>query len=312
MIELLRPWALLLLPLPMLARWLLPASPARAALHVPAAVQALLFALSGSKDSSTGWPAGLGLRLIGWVALVVALAGPQTRAGTLLKPTGRDLMVAIDLSDSMGQKDMIVDGEHVSRLAAVHDLVGAFIDKRSGDRVGLIAFSQEAFLIAPLTFDTRAVAGLLDELVIGLPGYRTDLGRAIGLTIQTFKQQPPATRVLVVISDGEDNAGALSVDDAVLLATQHDIRIHTVGFAAAITPDGSAILHRMAEATGGEYFVAQSPHALAAISHEIDRIEPTATASDQDPVMRVWSWVALLITMTALAWLTWQEIREGW
>ncbi len=151
----------------------------------------------------------------------------------------------------MAQKDMVVDGENVSRLSVVHDLVGAFINNRVGDRVGLIAFSQEAFLIAPLTFDIRAVVGLLDELAIGLPGHRTDLGRAVGLTIRTFKKQPPATRVLVVISDGEDNTGALAVDDAVRLASQQDIRLHTIGFSSEIKADGSAVLRHMAEATGG-------------------------------------------------------------
>ena len=311
MIELLRPWALLLLPLPMLARWLLPASLARTALPVPTAVHALLRALSRSEEHRTGWPAGLWVRLIGWVALVVALSGLQTGKGTLLKPTGRDLIVAIDLSDSMGQKDMRVDGENVSRLVVAHHLVGELIENRAGDRVGLIAFGQEAFLIAPLTFDIRAVAGLLDELVIGLPGYRTDLGRAIGLTIQTFKKQPPATRVLLVISDGEDNAGALSVDDAVRLATQHHIRIHTIGFSSELKPDGAALLRHMAEATGGKYFVAPSPQTLAAISSEIDRIEPSATERDRVPLMQDWSWVALWVTMTALAWLTWQEIWEA-
>ena len=312
MIELLRPWALLLLPLPILARWWLPALPARTALPIPASVHVLLGALSRSEAyPRRGWPVGFGLRLIGWVALVVALAGVQTGAGLLLKPTGRDLIVAIDLSDSMSQKDMRVDGENVSRLVVVRHLVGELIEHRAGDRVGLIAFSQEAFLIAPLTFDRRAVAGLLDELVIGLPGYRTDLGRAVGLTIQTFKKQPPATRVLVVISDGEDNAGALSVDDAVRLAAQHQIRIHTIGFASAIKPDGAALLQQMAKATGGEYFVASSPQTLAAISSEIDRLEPSATEQNQVPVMKDWSWVALWVAIAALAGLSWQEIWEA-
>ncbi len=312
MIELLRPWVLLLLPLPILARWWLAASPARAVLPVPAAVHGLLSTLSGAQDQRrTGSPASLWLRWLGWVALVIALAGPQTHEGALLKPTGRDLIVAVDLSNSMGQKDMTIKGKDVSRLAVVHDWVGALIENRVGDRVGLIAFSQEAFLIAPLTFDTRAVVGLLDELAIGLPGHRTDLGRAVGLTIQTFRKEPPATRVLIVISDGEDNTGALAVDDAVRLASQQEIRIHTIGFSSEIKPDGSAVLRQMAETTGGAFFVAQSPQALAEISSEIDRMEPSAIEAGRDAVMRNWSWTALLIAMAALAGLSWQEIRDA-
>ena len=310
MIEFLRPWALLLAPLPALAWWGLPALPVRAALPVPFAVHALLSALSRSPRAGARWSAGWWLRLIGWSALVIALAGPQTRGGALHQPTGRDLIVGIDLSASMGQKkNMRVNGELVSRFALVRDLVRGLIEQRIGDRVGLIAFSQEAFLIAPLTFDIGAVIGLLDELGIGLPGHRTDLGRAVGLTIQTFRKEPPATRVLLVISDGEDNTGALAIDDAVRLAAQHDIRIHTIGFSSDLKPDGAAVLRRMAQATGGAYLAAQSPQALAAIADEIDRIEPSA--AEQDSLRRDWSWLALLAALTALAPLAWREAREG-
>jgi Ca-activated chloride channel family protein len=312
MIEFLRPWVFLLLPLPVLAWYLLPALPARATLPVPATVHALLLALSHAQQSRfSGLPVGTWLRLTGWIALIIALAGPQTPAGSLLKPSGRDMIIALDLSSSMGEEDMQQAGNSVSRLSIVHDLLSNFISSRSGDRTGLIAFAQEAFLIAPLTFDTHAVAGFLDQLAIGLPGHRTDLGGVIGLAIQTFRTQPPATRILILLSDGEDNAGDLSIDDAARLAGQYDIRIHTIGFSAEIKQDGAAVLRRIAQDTGGEYFAAQSAQALAAITGALDRLEPIARDSDQERLMRDWSWLAILSALAALAGLGWQEIRQA-
>lgn len=197
-------WAFALLPLPLLAWRLLPPLPEEVGLPVPAGVEALLVQLSsGSGHGRFGWPGGIALAVTGWIALVVALAGPQTENRQLLKPTGRDLIIALDLSASMAVEDMSANGQPARRYAIVRDLAGQFINQREGDRVGLIAFAQRAFLIAPLTFDTKAVSGLLDELSIGLPGRKTDVGKAVGLTIQTLRQEPEADRVLVLLSDGE-------------------------------------------------------------------------------------------------------------
>ena len=307
MIELLRPWAFLLFPLPFLAWRYLPPLPARAVLLVPTGVRALLFSLTsdgrGVTDESRllHW-----LRIVGWFSVLLALAGPYTRGAVLQTPTGRDLIVALDLSSSMDEVDMVIDGNPTPRYQVVRNLIGRFIDERRGDRVGLMAFGHEAFMIAPLTFDTGAVAEMLDELVIGLPGHRTDLGQVVGLTVQILRDEPDATRVLVILSDGEDNTGALTGLDAAKMAAAHNIKIYTIGISAQLNTDGAHILQTMAEVTGGVFFAAQSVSALAEIPRHIVKVEPSAINGDPEYLTRDWTMVSVafaLLMIFGLAYL---------
>jgi Ca-activated chloride channel family protein len=311
MIEFARAWVILLLPLPLLAWRFLPPVPARAVLLVPEGVRALLFGLTSGGRGAVGesrlmhW-----LRALGWVAVLAAFAGPFTRGAILERPTGRDLVIAIDLSSSMDESDMVVDGQPMSRYQVVRDLIGRFISERRGDRVGLMAFGHEAFIIAPLTFDTEAVAELLDELVIGLPGHRTDLGRVVGLTVQMLRNQKSATRMLVILSDGEDNSGELTGLDAARLAASHDLRIYTIGFSAKLDADGAAILRTMADVTGAAFYVASSATALAEITAEIDAVEPIAFEGDPEHYIHDWTMLPVglaLLILTGLSFLGRQE-----
>ncbi len=312
MIEFIRPWALLALPLPFLAWRLLPALPVPSAVPVPAGVRDLLQGLNrAGHRRALRWSAGLGLRALGWTALVIALAGPFTRGQILASPTGRDLVVAVDLSASMDEDDMKLDGETMARYQVVRDLIGKFIAERRGDRVALIVFGQEAHLIAPLTFDTGAVAAMLDELVIGLSGHRTDLGRAIGLTVQVLRHEPKATRVLVLLSDGEDNSGALTGLDAAQIAAAHDVKIYTIGFTAELNADGADNLRTLAEVTGGVFYPAQSAAALAEISKMLDQVEPSAIEADQTRLIREWTAVPLGLAFLVLVGLVVTRRRDA-
>lgn len=311
MIEFVRTWALFLLPLPVMAWWLLPPLAANAVLPVPAPIRNLIAGLSDeAQRRHQGRPEDLWLKALGWALLVIAFAGPQTRESILLTPTGRDLMVAVDLSASMEEKDVAVNGVGTPRYLVVRNLVSDFIKTRRGDRVGLIAYGHEAYLIAPLSYDVDAVADTLDELEIGLSGHRTDLGRAIGLAVKTFDPEQTASRVLVLMSDGEDNSGELTGPDAADYAAEHDIRIHTVGFASKIESDGADILRRIAHNTDGEFFWAQSAPDLIATSRQISRIEPTARPEEEDHIMRDWSVYAIALTLLILAALVFRELRR--
>ena len=311
MIELLRPWAFLMFPLPFLAWRFLPPLPARGVLLVPDGVRALLFSLTsdgrGATDESRllHW-----LRIVGWFAVLLAFAGPYTRGAVLETPTGRDLVVALDLSSSMDEVDMVMNGNPMPRYQMVRNLIGRFIAERRGDRVGLMAFGHEAYMIAPLTFDTGAVAETLDELVIGLPGHRTDLGRVVGLTVQVLRKQPNATRVLVILSDGEDNTGALTGLDAAQMAAAHNLKIYTIGISAELDTDGARILRTMAEVTGGEFFAAQSVTALAEITDRIDKVEPSAINGDPEYLTRDWTMVPVALALLMISGLTYLGARQ--
>jgi Ca-activated chloride channel family protein len=312
MIDLLRPWIFLLLPLPFLAWRFLPPLSANAALPIPVPIRNLIVGLSDpGQRRRVGRPEGLWLKILGWVLLLIALSGPQTRESILLTPTGRDLMVAVDLSASMEEQDMALDGLGVPRYVIVRKMVSDFIRERKGDRVGLIAYGHESYLISPLSYDVDAVASVLDDLEIGLAGHRTDLGRAIGLAVKTFDPEQASSRVLVLLSDGEDNSGELTGPDAAELAAKNDIRIHTVGFSSNIKADGADILRTIAHSTEGEFFWAQSEKDLINTSRQISALEPATRPEEEDYIKRDWSLYAVALALLVLATLVVQEIRKS-
>lgn len=308
MIEFAQPFAWLLLPLPWLAWRFFPSRPLASSLRVPGNIAAL-FKADGEQPSRTpvSWPSGWPALLLGWLALVMALSGPYSRGAELLPPTGRDLVIALDLSSSMAETDMPQQGGSGRRIDALRQMVKAFIDQRQGDRLALIAFAQEAYLIAPLTFDTVAVSAYLDDLAIGLPGKRTDLGKAIGLAIKILQDEPSQARSVVLLSDGESNSGELAPDEVSALAADAGIRIHTIGF----SPNAkSGDLERVAERTGGQFFDARSAQALGEVIVEIDKLEPTTIEADRRWLLQDWSSYALLIALAALLWRYLQERRR--
>ena len=312
MIDLLRPWVFIVLPLPFVAWRLLPPLAANSALPIPATIRNYLVTLSGQSERRRhNSPSQLWLKALGWLLLLTALAGPHSRESTLLTPTGRDLMVAVDLSASMEEQDMVLNGRGVSRHAVVREMLADFIKSRIGDRVGLIAYGHEAFLISPLSYDVTAVAAVLDELKIGLSGHRTDLGHAIGLAIKSFDPQQTDSRVLVLLSDGEDNSGELTGTDAAELAASRGIRIHTIGFASNIEADGAAVLRSIAQSTGGTMFWAKTSSDLAATSRTITRMEPTIRPEENDDLKRDWSYYFVALTLLILAILIFREIRSA-
>lgn len=312
MIELLRPWVFVLLPLPYLAWRFLPPLAANAALPVPAPIRNLIAGLADhGQRRAQSRPEDVWLKLVGWVLLLVAVSGPHTRESILLTPSGRDLMIAVDLSASMEQQDMTLNGVRVPRYLVVRNMVDDFIKAQKGDRVGLIAYGHESYLIAPLSYDVDAVAAVLGELEIGLPGHRTDLGRAIGLAVKTFDPEQESSRVLVLLSDGEDNSGELTGFDAAAMAAEQDIRIHTVGFSAKIEADGADVLRTIAHTTAGTFFWAKSSADLAATSREISKLEPATRPEEEAHIVRDWSLLAVALALLVLAGLVVQEIRKA-
>ena len=309
MIEFERLWAFALLPLPVGAWLLLAPLPARAALRVPEGVRRHLAALSGAPGGGRFAPPRGALPLVlGWLALVTALAGPFQKDSPLLEPSGRDVMIAIDLSASMAESMTAEDGRSVRQADIVRQGLREFIAGREGDRVGLIGFASEAFLVVPLGFDTRAAAAVLDELGIGLPGRRTDLGQAIGLAVQTFRREPAGERILLIVSDGETNAGAIAALDAARLAAADGIIIHVVGFAGEVERDNADFLRAVAAATGGSYFEAETALALDSVHRQIERLMPASRHVIR--LKRDWSWVPLILALAALLRLFWLEARD--
>jgi Ca-activated chloride channel family protein len=224
------PWLLLLAPVPWLLRLLMPASPSGdfQALRVP-----WFSAVAGGK---AGWMRRPWLALAAtlvWLLLVVAAARPQWIGEIESLPvTGRDLLLAVDISGSMDTQDMILKKTAVNRLKVVKKVAGEFIQRRHGDRVGLILFGSRAYLQTPLTFDTETTATLLDESEIGLAGRETAIGDAIGLAVKRLRDDAESDRVLVLLTDGANTSGEVQPLQAAEFAARDGLTVYTVGVGA--------------------------------------------------------------------------------
>ena len=200
---------------------------------------------------------------------------------------GRDLMLAVDLSGSMEVQDFFINKRAVDRLTAIKYVAGDFINRRVGDRLGLILFGTQAYLQTPLTFDRKTVMTLLNESAIGLAGDNTAIGDAIGLAIKRLKNQPADSRVL--ITDGANTAGEVSPLKAAELAAANKLKIYTIGVGAdemivrsffgsrKVNPSADLdenTLVKIAESTGGRYFRARNADELNNIYMLLDQLEP--------------------------------------
>jgi Ca-activated chloride channel family protein len=313
------PWLLLLAPVPWLLRMLLPASPSGdlQALRVP-----WFSAVAGGK---AGWMRRPWLALVAalvWLLLVVAASRPQWIGEIESLPvTGRDLLLAVDISGSMDTQDMILNKTAVNRLKVVKKVAGEFIQRRHGDRVGLILFGSRAYLQTPLTFDTETTATLLDESEIGLAGRETAIGDAIGLAVKRLRDDAASDRVLVLLTDGANTSGEVQPLQAAEFAARDGLTVYTVGVGAdemmvqdffgsrVVNPSADLdedTLRTIAERTGGRYFRARDAKGLEKIYEILDELEPVE--SDVEiirPVDELFYWpMGLAYVFALLAALT--------
>lgn len=290
MIEFLWPYAALFLPLPILVYLLIPrAEHKEPALQVPFFSSASGY-VSGSSGRNTTSLLRRLLLILMWIALVLAATRPQWIGEPINLPTsGRDLLLAVDISGSMGTEDMKHKGAMETRLTVVKDVVGDFVERRKGDRLGLILFGSRAYLQTPLTFDRKTVRTLLDETPLGIAGGKTAIGDAIGLSVKRLQSRPAENRVLILLTDGVNNVGEVDPTQAAKLAAQEGIRIYTIGFGAeemtvpgflfdrTVNPSAEldiGTLTTIAETTGGIFQRARSSQELEAIYQALDELEP--------------------------------------
>jgi Ca-activated chloride channel homolog len=316
------PWMLAALPLPWLVRWAMPAGKsATAALRVPYGDR--IGAIGGRVGPARSRGPGL-LPWLAWTLLCLAAARPQ-QLGDLVQPpqAARDLMLAVDLSGSMDQRDIELNGRVVTRLVAAKAVIRDFLERRSGDRIGLIVFGERAYALTPLTRDLDTVREQLDGTATGLAGRETAIGDAIGLAVKRMQSQPAEQRVLILLTDGVNTAGMLDPVKSAELARDAGVRVHTIafgGYGAGLSVFGipirmagsqqitdEATLKRIAEISGGRAFIARDVDQLAGIYHEIDGLEPVKRPGQRlRPRIERYVWPLTAAALCALL-LLWQR-----
>lgn len=329
MLEFTWPYVFLALPLPLIIYKMFARAPRQdAALYVP-----FFSALSRLQSDNENMTSGRLLNLICctaiWLLVVIASSRPQWLGEPVQLPsTGRDLMLSVDISGSMEAQDMVVGNRQASRIDVVKAVVGDFVERREGDRLGLILFAAHAYIQAPLTFDRQTVGTLLAEAEIGIiEESATAIGDAIGLGVIHLRTRPENSRVLVLLTDGVNNAGAVSPEQAGQLAQTENIKIYTIGIGAdqvvqrtffgarAINPSAEldeAVLTQIAESTGGRYFRARDVNDLVDIYEELDLLE----AIEQDeqtyrPTRVLFYWplgtaviISFLLSLFSIPWMS--------
>ncbi len=231
------------------------------------------------------------LRALAFAALVFAIARPQEiLKEEEIKAEGVDIILVMDLSSSMLAQDFKPDRLEVSKRVA-----SEFVDKREFDRIGLAVFAGEAFTQCPLTTDHRVVKEFLDGLECGILDDGTAIGMGLATAVNRLKDSEAKSKVVILLTDGDNNAGYVKPITASEIAREFDVKVYTIGVGSrgkALAPvsrrsDGKYIfglasvqidedlLVEIAEMTGGRYFRATSAQSLAEIYNEIDKLEKT-------------------------------------
>lgn len=281
-------WAFALMPLPWLINRIISEPEQNVTVTIPGFAQQRPSSQSALKLGSTKrvW------FYLSWLLLCTAAANPVHFGEPVKVPNeGREIMLAVDLSGSMIEQDMEYKGQLINRLAMVKHVLGEFIVAREGDRLGLIFFGDTAFLQTPLTRDVKTVQTMLNESEIGLVGKSTAIGDAVGLAVKRFNERENSNKILILLSDGQNSAGNLDPEQALILAKDAGVKIHSVGvssenkrnifgfFNSASSLD-EGLLKKLADETGGRYFKATDVASLQAVYQELDKLEPIA-ADDQ-------------------------------
>jgi Ca-activated chloride channel family protein len=323
------PWAALLLPLPVLLPYLWPRPEEHSEENLEGQRQTLLHprldALQAAYQTRRprlqigGWVHKTLLGLL-WIGLVFALMRPEWLTPyTEISTPGYDLMLAVDASHSMDALDFTVGGRQVTRMQVVKGVMGRFVDEREGDRIGLIIFGSQAFVLSPLSMDRNAVRQLLDGVVASIAGQGTALGDAIALGMKKLRERPPQSRVMILIADGDNSAGGFAPVEAARLARMAGVRIYVIGVGSKqeqipiyeegrikylddLTMDEDT-LQEIAQTTGGAYFRATDTRALEEISERVGQLEKTQaearTAFLPEPLFR-WPLGTAMLALLAL------------
>lgn len=319
------PWVFALLPLPFLVRKFAPPYEERAAaLRVP------FFARLADAAGLTPSPGAVirrrkTIQMIGailcWCLVVAGLARPE-RLGepVVIEKAARDLVLAVDISGSMDERDLISeDGKPLQRLEAVKQVINAFIAEREGDRIALIVFGSHAYLQTPFTEDLASTAELMEQTEVGMAGPHTAIGDAIGLALRTFESSEIEQKLLILLSDGADTNSSMSPINAAEIAAKAGVSIYTIGVGDEEGTGDQRVdldaLKAIAERASGAFYFADDADGLRDIYAEIDALNPrlvdTTTYQPREPLAHYLFAAGLCLALLMLVWLMLSSNRRA-
>ncbi len=271
-----------------------------------------------------------------WALLVLALMRPQwLEAVSEVQPWGYDVMLVVDTSCSMEALDFTLQGRAVSRMQAIRQILEELVGTRPGDRIGLVAFGDDAQLVMPLTLDNAAVRDAVYNLEPGILGGSTAIGDALAIALNKLRERPEGSRVLILVTDGDNTAGQLKPEVVAPLAKRYGVHLHVIGVgsdqptieyaperrehgdcARLTSPDSNTIfnekiLQAVAQSGQGQYFRATDTQALNTISRQIDALEKTqATTTTRLVPQELYRWPLAFALLPLLGLSLWR-IRQG-
>jgi len=321
------PWVVVLIPLPLVVQRLVHhlgtgrerLAGTTDAIAIPPRLAEALNATG--EETPTINPLQALLPWVCWLLLLAALSQPSIPGSSVIQPaSGRAMALVVDLSGSMERKDFQIDGEDSDRLSVVKQVAGDFVEKRQGDRLSLILFGKQAFVASPLTFDLTAVRHALQSAGIGMAGRSTAIGDALGLALQTLRNDPAPDKAIILLSDGTNNAGSVEPESAAELAATLAVRIHTIALGSdsatrvglGTTPSADldeAALEAIARSSGGLFKRARTLDELADVYAAIDSLEQ---AEAESPPVILQNDIRNPLLMALLLCLLFHELAYRW
>lgn len=281
----------LLLALPVLAFWK-GRRGKPVTIRMPSTVDAVV---AGAKPRSYSGGFMLFLGLLSLALLILAFARPRHGEGSSeVEASGIDIILTLDVSTSMEAMDFSLEGRHANRLEVVKNVVGKFLGERPNDKLGLVAFAGQPYLVSPLTMDHEFLAKRLEDVRMGQVEDGTAIGSAIASSVDHLRKSTAKSKIMILLTDGVNNGGSVNPQTAAEAAKALGIKIYTIGagtkgeapypvqdmfgqrqmrtIKVEIDED---TLRQVAEATGGQYFRATDTSSLAKIYESINQLETT-------------------------------------
>lgn len=255
------------------------------------------------------------LKVLIFVLLCIALSSPiVVDKINPLNRHGKDILLSIDGSGSMNasgfdSEDEVSKGERLSRFEIAKVIASDFIQKRESDNVGIVLFGDFAFIASPITYEKEIVVDMLSYLTHGMAGQNTAIGEGIAFGVRAFKHSTAKSKLIILLTDGEHNSGAVSPKDAITLAKEQGIKIYTIGMGNRGEAD-EALLQKIADESGGEFFYATTAKELKEIYEKIDELESSKIKSREYLLKDYYYWATLLLASAVLLFLLYREARR--